>query len=32
MIEVKNLTKIYKIYEKPSDRLKETFFPEKKKT
>lgn len=31
MIEVKNLTKIYKIYEKPSDRLKETFFPEKKR-
>ncbi|MBO5955611.1 MAG: ABC transporter ATP-binding protein, partial [Clostridia bacterium] len=27
MIEVKNLSKMYKIYEKPGDRIKEALFP-----
>ncbi len=31
MIEVKNLTKIYKIYDKPGDRIKEALFPKKYK-
>ncbi len=31
MIEVKNLTKIYKLYEKPGDRVKEALFPRKYK-
>ena len=30
VLEVKNLTKIYKLYNKPSDRLKEIFFKKKK--
>ncbi len=30
MIEVKNLTKIYKIYDKTGDRIKEALFPKKK--
>lgn len=31
MIDVKNLTKIYKIYDKPGDRIKEALFPKKYK-
>ncbi|MEN8906334.1 MAG: ABC transporter ATP-binding protein, partial [Clostridiales bacterium] len=30
-IEVNNITKIYKLYEKPIDRLKETFHPRRRK-
>ena len=30
-IEVKNLSKVYKIYNKPGDRIKEAFFPKKYK-
>lgn len=29
VIEVKNVTKIYNLYNKPSDRVKELFFPKK---
>jgi ABC-type polysaccharide/polyol phosphate transport system ATPase subunit len=31
VIQTKNLTKIYKLYERPIDRLKETFHPFRKK-
>jgi len=31
VIEIKNITKIYNLYDKPSDRLKETIFPLKKR-
>ena len=29
-IEISNITKVYKLYNKPSDRLKETFSIRKK--
>ena len=27
VIEIKNITKIYNLYDKPTDRLKEVLFP-----
>lgn len=31
VIEIKNITKVYNLYDKPSDRLKEVIFPYKKR-